>query len=244
MFGGLRTKLRKLREPRESEVQRVILSLLEQDKNCLLLDLGCDRGSFTQELGKRIGTTQLYGIEIVEESIEQAKQKGISVYKSDLNAPFPIDSESIDVVHAKEILEHLHHTDLFLKEIYRVLIRGGYAVISVPNLAAWHNIFCLLWGWQPFATNVSDEILLGNPLHYRYRAKRYGYRTNRVEGKYPGHLRIPTFRALKELLQYHGFEVEKIAGAGYYPLWGMASRPMSHIDPRHSAYLIVKARKI
>jgi len=237
MFGGLRTKLRKLREPRESEVQRVILSLLEQDKNCLLLDLGCDRGSFTRELGKRIGTTQLYGIEIVEESIEQAKQQGISIYKSDLNAAFPIDSESIDVVHAKEILEHLHHTDLFLKEIYRVLIRGGYAVITVPNLGAWHNIFCLLWGWQPFPTNVSDEIVLGNPLNY-------GYRTNPAGGKYPLHLRIPTFRGLKELLQYHGFEVEKIAGAGYYPLWGMASRPMSHIDPRHSAYLIVKARKI
>jgi len=237
MFGGLRTKLRKLREPRESEVQRVILSLLEQDKNCLLLDLGCDRGSFTQELGKRIGTTQLYGIEIVEESIEQAKQKGISVYKSDLNAPFPIDSESIDVVHAKEILEHLHHTDLFLKEIYRVLIRGGYAVITVPNLAAWHNIFCLLWGWQPFPTNVSDEIVLGNPLNY-------GYRTNPAGGGYPLHLRIPTFRALKELLQYHGFEVEKIAGAGYYPFWGRASRPLAHIDPRHSAYLIVKVRKI
>jgi len=243
MFSGLRTKLRKLQEPREVELQRVILSLLEQDKNCRLLDLGCARGSFTQELGRRIGTTQLYGIEIVEEFIEQAKQKGISIYKSDLNEPLPVDSESIDVVHAKEILEHLHHTDLFLKEIYRVLIRGGYAVISVPNLAAWHNIFCLLWGWQPFATNVSDEILLGNPLHYRYRAKRYGYRTNCAGSKYPGHLRIPTFRGLKELLQYHGFEVEKISGVGYYPFWGMASRPMSHIDPRHSAYLIVKARK-
>ena len=237
MFSGLRTKLRKLREPRESELQRIILSLLEQDKNCRLLDLGCGRGSFTQELGKRIGTTQLYGIEIVEESIEQAKQQGIRIYRSDLNAPFPIDSESIDVVHAKEILEHLHHTDLFLREIHRVLIRGGYTVITVPNLAAWHNIFCLLWGWQPFPTNVSDEIVLGNPLNY-------GYRTNPAGGEYPLHLRIPTFRALKELLQYHRFEVEKIAGAGYYPLWGMASRPMSHIDPRHSAYLIVKARKI
>jgi len=237
MFGVLRTKLRKLREPRESEVQRVILSLLEQDKNCRLLDLGCGHGSFTQELGKRIGTTRLYGIEIVDEFIEQAKQQGISIYKSDLNAPFPIDSESIDVVHAKEILEHLHHTDLFLREIHRVLIRGGYAVIAVPNLAAWHNIFCLLWGWQPFPANVSDEIVLGNPLND-------AYMTDLEGGKFPLHLRIPTFRALKELLQYHGFDVEKIAGAGYYPFWGRASRPLTHIDPRHSAYLIMKARKI
>jgi len=236
MFSSLRSKLRKSRWPREFELQRDILSLLEQDENCPLLDLGCSDGSFTQKLGKRIGTTHLYGIEIVEEFIEQAKQKGIEVYKSDLNEPFPIDSESFKLVHAKEILEHLHHTDLFLREIHRVLIHGGYAVISIPNLAAWHNIFCLLWGWQPFSTNVSDEIVLGNPLNY-------GYRTNPAGGKYPGHLRLPTLRGLKELLQYYGFWVEKIVGSSYYPLWGRASRPLSHIDPRHSAYLIVKARK-
>jgi len=110
-------------------------------------------------------------------------------------------------------------------------------VIAVPNLAAWHNIFCLLWGWQPFPANVSDEIVLGNPLND-------AYMTDLEGGKFPLHLRIPTFRALKELLQYHGFDVEKIAGAGYYPFWGRASRPLTHIDPRHSAYLIMKARKI
>jgi len=237
MFSALRSRLIKFRGPRELELRRGILSLLEQDKDCRLLDLGCSDGNFTLELGKRIGTTQLYGIDIVEEFIEQAEQKGIEVYKGDLNEPFPIDSQSFKVVHAKEVLEHLHHTDLFCREIYRVLRRGGYAVISVPNLAAWHNIFCLLWGWQPFPTNVSDETVLGNPLNY-------AYEMNPAGGKYPLHLRIPTFRGLKELLQYHGFEIEKIAGSGYYPFWGVASRPLSHIDPRHSAYLIVKARKI
>ena len=75
MFGDLRTKLRKFQEPRESELRRDILKLLEPDKDCRLLDLGCGRGNFTWELGKKIGTTQLYAIEIVEEFIEQAKQR-------------------------------------------------------------------------------------------------------------------------------------------------------------------------
>jgi len=111
-------------------------------------------------------------------------------------------------VHAKEIMKHLHDTDLFLK-IHRVLIVGGYAVISVLNLASWHNIFCLLWGWQPFPTYVSDEIAVGNPLNYVYKI-------NPIGSKYPLHLRIPTFRALKELLQYHGSGVDRIVGSGYY----------------------------
>lgn len=236
MLNNLRTKFKGLREARRIELQRAILNLLEQDNNCRLLDLGCSNGNFTQELGNRIGTTQLYGIEIVEESVKQAKQQGVNVYRSDLNTLFPIGNESIDVAHAKEILEHLYHTDLFLKEIHRVLTHQGYTIITVPNLAAWHNIFCLLWGWQPFPTNMSDEVVLGNPLSYNYKI-------NPTNGHYALHYRIPTYRALKELLEYHKFTVERTIGVGYYPFLGLASRPMSHIDPRHSAYLVIKARK-
>ncbi|GAI71244.1 unnamed protein product, partial [marine sediment metagenome] len=36
-------------------------------------------------------------------------------------------------------------------------------------------------------------------------------------GLYPAHRRVPTYRGLKELFQYHGFEVETVIGVGYYP---------------------------
>ena len=216
--------------------EQVILSLLEQDNACRFLDLGCGNGKFTRELGERIGTKNFYGLELVAESAQQAEQRGVEVYVADLNEPLPLDSASFDVVHAKEILEHLYHTDLFLKEIYRVLVRGGYAIVCVPNLAAWHNIFSLILGYQPFPATVSDEIILGNPLGVRYKVSRAGIKS-------PLHLRIPTYRGLKELFQYHGFKVEKIVGSGYYPFWGIVARVASRLDPRHSAYLTVKARK-
>jgi len=233
---NLQSRFKGLQDARRAELKRAILNLLEKGKYSRLLDLGCSNGDFTVELGNRINTPLLYGIEIVEESVNQARQQGINVYRSDLNTPFPFGDESIDVVHAKEMLEHLHHTGLFLKEIYRVLVHWGYTIITVPNLAAWHNIFCLLWGWQPFPTNMSDEIVLGNPLSYNYKI-------NPANGSFPLHFRIPTYRALKELLEYHSFKVERMIGVGYYPFWGAASRPMAYLDPRHSAYLVIKGRK-
>ena len=230
----LREQLAKLEQTAELENRKVILSLLEPDKFAKVLDLGCCDGNFTLEVGKRIGTEELYGVDVVEQFVHAAQAKGIKVYCDDLNESLPLDSGSFDVVHANQVLEHLSHTDLFIKEIRRVLKKGGYAVISTPNLGGWHNIACLFLGWQPFSTSVSDEIHVGNPLHTRYRIKA-------GEGEYPYHRRVPTYRGLKELFQYHGFQVEKIVGASYYPF---PARVLSRLDPRHSVYLTMKVRKV
>jgi len=133
----------------EAENRKVILKLLEKDKSARFLDCGCGDGSLTLEFGKRTGTSELYGIEIVEESIQQCNAEGIKAYLSDLNKPFPIKSGSFDVVLANQVIEHLCDTDGFIKEIYRVLRQGGYAIISTPNLASFPEIFCLILGWQP-----------------------------------------------------------------------------------------------
>lgn len=231
----MRKWLRELQDATGLENKRIILSLLESDKSkpVRVLDLGCGDGSFTLEAGQKIGNNELYGVDIVEEFIQQCQAKGIRAYHGDLNEPLPLDSESFDVVTANQIFEHLHHTDLFLREIHRVLRRGGYAVISTPNLAAWHNVACLLWGWQPFSTSPSDEINIGNPLHTRYK----------LETSFT-HRRVPTYRGLKELLQYHGFKVERIVGTGYYPFPVKISRIFSRLDPRHAIYLTIKVRKV
>lgn len=68
-----------------------------------------------------------------------------------------------DLVHANQVIEHLYETDLFIKEIYRILKKGGYAIISTPNLAGLHNIVSLILGKQPFPAHVSNEIVLGTP---------------------------------------------------------------------------------
>ena len=61
-----------------------------------------------------------------------------------------MSENSVDVILASDVLEHLVEPAVFVKEMYRVLRPGGYLVLDTPNLASWHNVFALVIGVQPF----------------------------------------------------------------------------------------------
>ncbi len=219
-----------------------IYKLLEENSQVTLLDCGCDEGDITLEIAKRINTQKNYGIDIIKERYIKAQQKGIIVKHCDLNNErFPFESESIDVVHANQVIEHLWNLDNFLKEIHRVLKPGGYAVISTENLASWHNIFALLLGFQPFSsTNITQIKTIGNPFALHVSDKHNG---SIFDLKPFAHLILLTYQGLKDLFSVHNFVVEQILGAGYYPFPKRVSVFLSKIDKRHAAFLTIKVRK-
>lgn len=216
--------------------ESAILSCIEPtDTTVSLLDCGCDDGSWTVKLGAVVGHAQLFGIEIVEDRKKIACSKGIKAVATNLNSIFPVDDESMDIVHANQVIEHLHDTDNFISEIYRVLKPEGYAIICTENLASWHNIVSLLFGWQPFSlSNIcSRKFQIGNPLAIH----------NDKPTENPNswqHLRVFAYRGLKELFLEYGFEVKRYIGSGYYPLPGW----IGAFDTRHAAFLTIKVRKI
>ena len=199
-----------------------------------LLDLGCSDGAFTLELAGRIGASELHGVEYVEASAARARERGIDVVSTNLNDPFPYASETFDVVHSNQVIEHLEATDSFLREIRRVLKPSGYAVISTNNLASWHNIASLLLGMQPMPCHVSDEVVLGN---------RFDPQREHAAAKGFTHLRVFSYSALRELLEFHGFTVERLVTSGYYPFPPRIADVLCRLDPRHGAYLIARARR-
>ena len=75
-----------------------IFSLLEKDSEATFLDCGCSSGEFTLKAASKIETQHIFGIEIVDDLIKQAEQKGIIVKKADLNYRFPFDNANIDVI--------------------------------------------------------------------------------------------------------------------------------------------------
>jgi len=173
------------------------------------------------------------GIEIVDTSIIKAKQKGLIVIKTDLNKTLPFKNNSFDVIHANQVIEHLFDTSMFLSELYRITKKNGYVIISTENLASWHNIFSLFFGYQPFSlTNISSKYFgIGNPLAPHYMKKM----TNSNSWQ---HIRVFAFRGLIEHIQEAGFTIEKVLGAGYYPFNFLAK-----FNPKHSAFITIKARK-
>lgn len=133
------------------------------------------------------------------------------------------------------MIEHLGRTDSFVKEIRRVLKPFGYAVISTNNLASWHNVVSLVFGMQPMPCHVSDEVVLGN---------RFDPGRGRVQSAGLTHLRVFSYRALLELLEFHGFTVDVLTTSGYYPFPPPLADLLCRIDPRHGAYLIARARPL
>ena len=209
-----------------------ILDTLEPRPGGRLLDCGCGDGEFTARLARRAQVSEPYGIECVDERIEEATARGIIVTKADLNEPFPYQDGFFDIVHSNQVIEHLVKTDLFLREIKRVLRSDGYAILSTNNLASWHNVFSLALGMQPMPMHVSNEALVGNLFDPR-RGDQHPFRGD-------AHLRVFSHRGLRELCLYHGFEIEGLKTAGYYPLPPSLARLACKIDRVHGVYLIAK----
>jgi SAM-dependent methyltransferase len=210
-----------------------ILSLYEENREAIFADLGCHDGVVTSEIAAIIGTKEIFGVDIVEDSIRKARNRGIQVKNFDLNGKFDFEDNSVDVINANQVIEHLHNSDNFLGEIYRILKKGGYAVISSENGSSWCNIFASIMGWQIFSLTIfsGKKQCIGNPLSLHKDGG--GYISSW------SHVRIYNIRGLKEYIEAFDFIIEEIRGAGYFPLPGI----LGNIDKTHSHFITFKIRK-
>ena len=218
----------------EEENRRAILRELPSSPGASLLDLGPGDGWFTMRVAGRLGAARVAGVELIPEQAEAAATRGIDVRLADLDEGLPFADSDFDVVHANQVIEHVRRTDVFLREIRRVLRPGGLACISTNNLASWHNVLSLAVGFQPMPMHVSDEVIVGNPL-------------NPEQGDPhpdPGrtHLRLFTARSLVELAAVHGLKLLRMRRVGYYPLPPRVARLATRLDPLHSAFLVATFR--
>ncbi len=202
-----------------------------------LLDFGCADGVYTMRVAGAIHAAEAIGIEIEQEAANAAGAIGVKVTVSDLNRPIDLPEGRADCAIANQVIEHLYDTDNLVAEAYRLLKPGGVFAISTENISAWYNVAAIAMGWQPFSLgNISGKVAgLGNPL-----ALHRGEAGNALPLQ---HRRIFAPRGLVDLLEAHGFKVEVLKGYGYFPLGGRIAELLSELDPRHSAFIAVKARR-
>jgi len=212
-------------------IEQMMASVAPTEK---LLDLGCHDGANTLHFAAAAGASEVHGVEVVEGPARVASDRGIRVAVSDLNESLPYGDATFDVVVSNQVIEHVSDTDTFLREIRRVLKPSGVTVLSTENLASWHNLTSLIFGWQPFSlTNISDTHLgIGNPLAV--------HRGEDSASRSWQHIRVFAYRGLIELLASHGFAIVEVRGSGYFPL----SSQFARWDRRHAALLAVTARRL
>lgn len=221
--------------------KRNILALVEKNQNAYYLDCGSATGELTKKIAGAIDTKHIFGVDRDPTYIEKAGKKGVKVEKGDLNEQIPFKDETFDVITAIEVIEHLYNTDVFLQEIYRVLKKGGYAIIGTENLASWHNVFALVLGHQPSTgPHVSSLYPIGfHPLYQRHIAGRSSEEIILVDK----HINVVTRNALRRLVISHGFLLENEKPSGFYPFSGFLSDIFAKLDSNHAVTILLKIRK-
>jgi methionine biosynthesis protein MetW len=217
----------------ERASKNAILDVIERRAHGRLLDCGCGDGEFTVQIACRARVAEAYGIECVNDHIREATDRGVIVTKGDLSDPLPYKSCFFDIVHANQIIEHLLNIDLFLAEVKRVLRPDGYAILSISNLASWHNRLSPALAMEAVPLYVSNSPTGGkafDPLQ--------GIR-HPSEGD--SRLVIFSSQDLAKLCHYNGLWVERLTFAGCYPLM---PQPMSMVDPVHTTILVARLRPI
>lgn len=226
-------------DPRDPRITK-LLNIFSNIKAARMLDVGCAEGSLTLLLAQAAGSKELFGVDIDEQSVAKACEKGIEAATVDLDAGgLPYEDNFFDLVYCGEVIEHLFDPDHLLDEIFRTLKPNGLCVLTTPNLSGWPNPIALLFGFQPYPTAVSPNFESVGKLGVG------------PEGQW-GHIRVFTLRALKELLALHKFKVEKTVGCAvsiWTPFPGPLLRLIRTVDsvfalwPRFATRVIVLARK-
>jgi SAM-dependent methyltransferase len=221
----------------EAAYRAKILDSLREDPSAVLLDVGCNDGSWTEELRGRIGNSpeQVRGLELVPERAGLARARGFDVRTGDLEQAWPFADGSIDVLHANQVIEHVKRVDHFVAELKRVLRAEGRAIVCTENLASWHNVAALVLGYQPFSlANISNVRPIGN---------RFALHSGEPPaGESLQHVNVMTLTALHDLFDAHGLTIESSWGTGYHPLSGRLAWRLAELDPRHAHFIGIVAR--
>jgi SAM-dependent methyltransferase len=185
--------------PRIRNIQSFCFNYLNGYEIKNILDVGIGDGLTARSVFfKLFNINEYYGLEKI---IPEKQIPGVNYIGQDLNWSrdrIPLSNESIDLVFAGEIIEHLVDPDKFLNECYRILRPGGYIIITTPNLASWFNRIALMLGYQPFLSDVSFQYPHAGKMQHHCGGG--------------DHLRVFTLRALKYILKMHEFTILKICG--------------------------------
>jgi dolichol-phosphate mannosyltransferase len=145
-----------------------------------ILDIGCDGGTFINEISQAFPKAKFYAIDKSEEAISYAQKKypQISFQVGDAhNLKFP--DQSFNLITMLEVLEHVEDPAKVVTEAKRCLEPGGSLIVLVPTENLFFKIIWYFW------TKGKGRVWEGKHLQ-----------------KFEGN-------SLDNLLKQRGFEIEK-----------------------------------
>jgi SAM-dependent methyltransferase len=169
-----------------------------------VLDVGCGRLTLLQR--EIDPADEYYACDLVEPDDAPPNFRRLNLNEESVRDVFA--GKAFDVIFCGEVIEHLFSPDALMSDLRDVLRPGGILILSTPNLAYWVNRLLLLIGISPLFVENSSRYKLGR--RFRFLGQR-----NATQG----HIRLFTFRAARDLLDLHGFELLRTRSV---PVWPFA----------------------
>jgi len=168
--------------------------------NHILLDAGCGRyADFLMKFKDKART--LIGVDLVDFEPDIFLDN-INLLNCDLKN-INLESESVDIITSRSVLEHLDEPLFVYREIHRVLRHGGYFIFLTPNLGHYSTLF---------------SKVIPNKFH--------PWIIRRTEGReekdvFPTYYRSNSSNAIKKLAKESNFNLLDIKFLGQYPCYFM-----------------------
>ena len=104
-----------------------------------------DYGAGTGELTRRILATRRFRSVHSADIMPAPSGLELNWTAQDLNKDLELPPESFDVVVSAEVIEHLENPRGMVRDLYRVLKKGGTAIITTPNNESWRALIALVF---------------------------------------------------------------------------------------------------
>jgi ubiquinone/menaquinone biosynthesis C-methylase UbiE len=159
-----------------------------------VLDAGCGEGHLIQKIHEKYEDFDYHGIDITTIALKKAKERcpyGTFIKMDIIAMEYP--SETFDFVICSEVLEHLYEYKKAMKELMRIVKKGGYLIITVPNEPLW-TVGRFLLGNKPI--KAPDHVNSFTPRKIYRLVKQ----THEKEVNLP--FKLPFFLSLGTLLKF------------------------------------------
>lgn len=108
------------------------------------LDIGCATGKLLEDMQGR--GWQVQGVDLCRESADYGwKKRKVKIFTGTLEQA-AFQSGSFNIIHSSHLIEHVPDPRAFIREIKRILLPGGQAIITTPNICGFQaRLFSHRW---------------------------------------------------------------------------------------------------
>lgn len=123
-----------------------LIQLIDEamDAKLHVLDVGCGCGALMGGVKGIYPKAEVYGIELVSKVAEIASRMGKVVCGNVEKLELPWEKEYFDYIIMGDILEHLMKPEKVLMKLGKYLKKGGYIIVSIPNVKHYSVLIPLL----------------------------------------------------------------------------------------------------